>query len=60
MPFYAQPLVLWPCGPVPRWLGAGGALTVLRFGPVRGCVRVLVFTPLKSVCARFEAQGCEL
>jgi hypothetical protein len=28
----------------PRRLGAGGALTVLRFVPVRGCVRVLVFT----------------
>jgi hypothetical protein len=54
---------LWsrvPYDPVPRQLGAGGTLTVLRFGPVRGCVRVLVFMPLKSVCARFEAQGCRL
>jgi hypothetical protein len=58
--FFAAPLVPWPHDPVPRRLGAGGALTVLRFGPVRGCVRVLVFTPLKSVCARFEAQGCRL
>jgi hypothetical protein len=37
---------LWshgPYDPMPRRLGAGGALTVLRFGPVRGCVQVLVF-----------------
>jgi len=47
--FCAQPEDVWACDLVPRRLGAGGALTVLRFGPVRGCVRVLVF-PLKWAC----------
>jgi hypothetical protein len=30
----AQPLVLWPYARVPRRLGAGGALTILRFAPL--------------------------
>ena len=42
--FYAVPLVPWPYDPVLGRLRAGGALTVLRFVPMRGCVRVLVYT----------------
>jgi hypothetical protein len=38
-----------PCAQEPRRLGDGGALTVLRFVPVRGCVRDWVF-PLKKAC----------
>jgi hypothetical protein len=44
--FAPSPRSHGPYDPMPRRLRAGGALTVLRFVPVRGCVRVLVF-PLK-------------
>jgi hypothetical protein len=44
-----------PYAQVPRRLGAGGALTVLRFAPLRGCVRDWVFA-LKRAC---EPGSCK-
>jgi hypothetical protein len=32
--FCTQPMVVWAYDQVPRQLGAGGALTVLRFAPL--------------------------
>jgi hypothetical protein len=42
--FAPSPRSHGPYDRVPRRLRAGGALTVLRFVPVRGCVRDWVFT----------------
>jgi hypothetical protein len=58
--FSPSPRSHGPYDQMPRRLGAGGALTVLRFVPVHGYARDWVLYALKSVCARFEEQGCDL
>jgi hypothetical protein len=46
---FAQRKVTWPYARVPRRLGAGGALTVLRFAPLARLRPVPGFYALKSV-----------
>ena len=57
---FAQPLVAWATWPSAEAVRGWVSLTVLRFVPVHGYAQDWVLYALKSVCARLEAQGCEL
>jgi hypothetical protein len=49
-----------PYAQVSRRLGDGGALTILRFSPLHGCIQGWVFMPYNACEPGSSTQGCIL